>query len=100
MSTTVKTELRGAEFSKQVAADFATDLNRRDFDPAAFAWAIRREHRTIQQTTFKVLVELLHQWSQDYDNNNYDLRNEDAVKGSARIMNTVGGKDNLPARYI
>ena len=93
-------ELDGQEIAKQIAGELTTAANRMDFDPKTFADAVRREHRSIQQSVFTAVVALLDGWAQDADTGNYDLRNEDTVKASLRIMNAVGGTDGLGVRHI
>ena len=89
-------ELDGKEIAQKIASELTDAANRMDFDPKAFASAVRREHRSIQQS----VVALLDGWAQDADTNNFDLRNEDTVKACQRIMNAVGGTVGLGVRRI
>lgn len=93
-------ELDGQAIAKKIAGELTDAANRMDFDPKAFADAVRREHRSIQQSVFIAVVALLDGWARDADTNNFDLRNEDTVKASLRLMNAVGGTDGLGVRRI
>ena len=93
-------ELDGKEIAQKIASELTDAANRMDFDPKAFASAVRREHRSIQQSVFTAVVALLDGWAQDADTNNFDLRNEDTVKACQRIMNAVGGTVGLGVRRI
>jgi len=93
-------ELNGQEIAKKIAGELTDAANRMDFDPKAFADAVRREHRSIQQSVFTAVVALLDGWAQDADNHNFDLRNEDTVRAAQRLMNAVGGTPGLGVRRI
>lgn len=45
-----------------------------------FATAITRQHRTLQQGSFRAMVACIKEWSDMYESGWYDLRNEDTVK--------------------
>ena len=65
-------ELDGKEIAQKIASELTDAANRMDFDPKAFASAVRREHRSIQQSVFTAVVALLDGWAQDADTNNFD----------------------------
>jgi hypothetical protein len=81
----------------KTARDFSNSVNEMSFDAQAFAQELRRDHRTIQQNTMKVIMELVRQWSDDHDSGNFDLRNEDTVKMAKDITQNV---DTIYLRYI
>jgi DNA polymerase/3'-5' exonuclease PolX len=76
--------------AKEIARELMHYLNK--FDDSRLpilAKEIRREHRTLQQTMFAFMMELMTQWSKDYDEGNYDPRNEHTVKTSKEIMDKI-----------
>ena len=81
-------------FTKQERAVYAAEafcnaVNEMSFDAARFAEQIRCSHRSLQQNTMRVVVELLKQWADDADNGNFDLRNEDTVKLAKAFLDAV-----------
>ena len=62
------------------AIEFSNAVNEMSFDAEAFAKTIRRDHRTSQENTGRVIIELLSQWSKDFETGNFDLRNQDIVE--------------------
>jgi len=55
---------------------------------------VKFEHRTNQQAIAGAVFQLIKQWSNDFDNNNFDARNEATVTLSARIVDALG--DDFP----
>lgn len=76
--------------AEQAARELVNAANVMDFDAKIFAETIRRDHRTIQQTVGRVVFELINQWADDYESENYDLRNEDIVKAAHAVRGQVG----------
>jgi hypothetical protein len=59
-----------------------------------FLTEVKFEHRTNQQAIAGVVFALIKQWANDFDNNNFDARNEATVTLSARIVDALG--DDFP----
>jgi hypothetical protein len=83
----------------KTARDFSRAVSEMSFDADAFADEIRRDHRTIQQSSARVIFTLIEKWGADFDSGNYDLRNEDTCRLCAGIMRRAGKKGFNP-RYI
>ena len=77
------------ERAKQAALNLSNAVNEMSFDAVSFAEAIRRDHRSLQQSTMRVFVELLKQWAEDANTGNFDLRNEDTVKLARDLLDGV-----------
>ena len=45
-----------------------------------------REHRTLQQSSFGLMLKVMEKWSQDYENDKFDGRNEFALKKCKDIV--------------
>ena len=60
--------------------------------------AISIEHRTNQQLIAGVVFALIKQWSNDYENKNFDLRNEATVTTSNTIVEKLG--EDFPANRL
>ena len=55
---------------------------------------VKREHRTNQQMIAGFVFQLIKQWANDFENNNFDDRNRATVTLSARIVEALG--DDFP----
>ena len=55
---------------------------------------VKREHRTNQQLIAGFVFQLIKQWSNDFDNNNFDDRNNATVTLSSKIVKALG--DDFP----
>lgn len=58
-----------------------------------FAQLLMREHRTLQQSTMRLFMTCIDEWSRQED---YDLRNEATITLSRKIMETFKDKNYLP----
>jgi len=45
-----------------------------------------REHRTLQQSSFGLMLKVMEKWAEDYENGRYDGRNEFALKQCKAIV--------------
>ena len=63
-------------------ADAVNTLGREDID---FATEMRKQHRTLQQASFKVILTMIAQWSEE---EYFDGRNEFTVKACREIVKT------------
>jgi hypothetical protein len=55
---------------------------------------VKREHRTNQQLIAGFVFQLIKQWANDFDNENFDARNQATVTLSAKIVKALG--DDFP----
>lgn len=55
-------------------------------DIAELASEIRRDHRTLQQMTFKLVATLIEQWAKDATDRNFDARNEATVQTCRKLV--------------
>ena len=55
---------------------------------------VKREHPTNQQLIAGFVFQLIKQWANDFENNNFDARNKATVTLSARIVEALG--DDFP----
>ena len=89
MTITTKTER-----AEKAAQEFSQAVNEMNFDAKAFAREIRKDHRTQQQNTMRVFMEVISQWADDAEIENFDLRNQDTVTLAKKII------DAIPSRYL
>lgn len=64
------------EKGKKMAMDFSDFVNSFSTDKEGFVEEINRTHRTLQQSMFRIIIDLIKMWSDMYENKRYDLRNE------------------------
>lgn len=92
------TDTTKAERATTAARELGNSINEMSFDIETFASAITRlEHRTVQQAMFRTFWAVIKQWAEDYDNNNYDARNEATCKACSTIVATVGDDLYFPS---
>lgn len=60
-----------------------------------FAALVLQEHRTLQQSMFRLFLGTINEWSK-LQKNQYDLRNEYTVQTSKKIMEMLGGVKGVP----
>ena len=89
MTVRCESSMSRKERSEVAAADLNRACNVMNFDYETFANEVRREHRTIQQNTARVLFKLIQRWAGDYESGNFDLRNEDTVRACKDIVENV-----------
>ena len=66
--------------SREVAKDMVDMVNNMSFSSTDFVNEVTRSHRTLQQSVFRLFMDLLKEWSEMEANGSYDLRNEKTVK--------------------
>jgi len=85
----IRIEVDTRYLSAKDAAELMTDklnaLNPGN-DIEEFVKVVNKEHRTIQQKVFKLVVALCKNWSNNFDKGYYDDRNQATVKRSKDIM--------------
>ncbi len=88
----MSTELKGREIGK----DLMRLVNRASLeDINEVVSEITGDHRTLQQSAMRELVmPILRQWAKDFDENYFDLRNEQTVK-MAKVMVTAWEKEEM-----
>ena len=81
------------EDTEKVAKQVIDFVNNYGCDYKLFAQHITRAHRTLQQSSFRLFVECILEWSKQ---DNCDLRNEATVKVCKEIVKVMGDKLYLP----
>lgn len=69
----------------QMAQELTDFLNNFSPDDKGFVNGLMREHRTLQQNTFRLMVKTMEAWAAQYDNKMYDDRNEATCRLSKKI---------------
>ena len=80
--------------SKDVIKYLIEDVGMRATGSSFFSTEVKFEHRTNQQMIAGVVFSLIKQWANDFENNNFDARNQATVTLSARIVEALG--DDFP----
>lgn len=55
--------------------------------------AMARDHRTLQQSKFRMCLSFIEQLAIAYDNGHYDLRNEAACKAASKMFKALSEVD-------
>ena len=74
--------------AKKVVKQLSDFVNAYDHQGREFVEGVMKEHRTLQQSMFRLFMECIVTWSKlsvEY----YDLRNEATVKTSKKIMDAL-----------
>ena len=79
---------------KDVIKYLIEDVGMRATGSSFFSTEVKFEHRTNQQMIAGVVFSLIKQWANDFENNNFDARNQATVTLSARIVEALG--DDFP----
>jgi len=75
--------------AKKSYQDFSNFVNGASKDDVEdFLWCLKREHRTVQQSMFRLFMQCCKQWAEEKDENYLDGRNEMAVEKSKEIIDT------------
>ena len=84
----------------QIAKDITDMVNNMTYSSTEFVDEIMTSHRTLQQNTFRLFIDLLKEWELMYIDDMYDLRNEHTVKSASIMLETLRdanhGVDNTP----
>lgn len=83
---------------KEIARELANYVNNMNHDYANFVETITREHPTLQQSSFGLMIKCIRAWAEMYDKKQYDMRNEDTCKLCHDIVEQFG--DDLYLRFI
>ena len=67
---------------KQLAQEVLDYVNTMSADHTEFIDTIMDGHRTLQQSTFGLMLETINTWAEQ---ERYDLRNEATIEGSKRV---------------
>ena len=84
--------MTGEEACKQ----FMLYLNNYGCDEKGFLEEFARTHRTLQQKTFGLMFKLVKHQAEQYKQGNFDLRNEQAGKVCARIVDEMEDQLFMP----
>jgi hypothetical protein len=74
----------------QALSDWVNEMGHCNQD---FVEAVMREHRTLQQQIFEVMLACMDAWAKE---EHFDLRNEFTVKKCQEIMNLFPGGPSVP----
>ncbi len=69
----------GMEEAKKIVEQLSSYVNNMGHNPEAFAEYVMREHRTLQQQMFRLMLVSIKKWAETKEGW-YDLRNEDTVR--------------------
>lgn len=83
------------EDSREMASQLSNFVNSFDCDIDGCVDAILEQHRTLQQSIFRLFLKTINKWSK-LDESLYDLRNECTVETSKKIMKALQGTDGVP----
>jgi hypothetical protein len=72
-----------AQQAARALTDFANWASTEEFEE--FTNELTKSHRTLQQSTFRLMVDCIKAWSDCYDEEWFDLRNEDTVRTSKHL---------------
>lgn len=83
---------------KQIAEEMCNTLNsfNNAEDRQQFVEAISRQHRSLQQQTIGLLMEVVAKFAKMRKDNDYDLRNDAATKLCNEIYEEFGDKFRMP----
>ena len=70
--------------------------NFRAANTEALVNVVATEHRTNQQLMAKNIFAIVKHWSNAYENNNYDLRNEETCLRANKMMEAIKNHIDLP----
>lgn len=74
---------------EELAEAMADSVNAMGFDNEKFAETLLKQHRTLQQSSFRSMLAAIKLWSEMADKGIYDARNEQTVKTSKKIMESL-----------
>jgi len=80
---------------KLIVSGLSKLANARSCDSDIFSEEILKEHRTIQQSIFRMFLKTIDKWAK-LPETHYDLRNEYTVLTSRKIMKELDGIDGVP----
>jgi len=80
---------------KDLVSKLSGLVNPFNFEHEKFTQAVLNEHRTLQQSIFRLFIKTISQWAK-LQENHYDLRNEYTVLTSRKIMKELEEDDGVP----
>lgn len=83
---------------KEMAEQFINFVNSFSIDKKGFVEGITSSHRTLQQSVFSLMLDCIKTWSDMYESQTYDGRNEDTCKLCNQIYHQF--KDIWFVRFI
>ena len=79
--------------AREVVEAFSYWVNSMGHNNQAFVQSVMREHRTLQQRIFEVMLACISEWA---NTEHYDLRNEFTVQKCREIMSLFPGGAKVP----
>lgn len=77
---------QGSEIAQQLSI-LVNGGSRKDRED--FIKSLVHDHPTLQQSTFRLMMEALRMWAKKYDEGHYDLRNEQTCKMAKMMLEAV-----------
>lgn len=74
-------------------SDFVNVLGGHSKEDDKFIALVLNDHRTNQQSTFRLMVKLMKAWAAQEPTGNFDQRNEATVKACAKLIASVEDKE-------
>jgi hypothetical protein len=93
MATQRDWKQESAEKAQAIVRDLSDWVNGMGHDNRVFVEALIREHRTLQQQIFELMLACIDAWAKE---EHFDLRNEFTVKKCREIMNLFPGGPAVP----
>lgn len=86
-------DLADEEYAGETLQKLIRFVNKLSCPEKVFAKLMMNEHRTLQQSTMRLFLRTIEEWSKQ---ENYDLRNEQTIKICKKIMEALGDNKSLP----
>ena len=80
--------------SKAVAEAVADLVNNMSFDSETFVDTMMTQHRTLQQSTFRLFIDTMKRWEEMGKIGLYDARNEQTVSQSKIMLDAMRASQN------
>jgi hypothetical protein len=80
---------RHKDMGELVGEALSDYVNNMSLNSKPFVNKVTTQHRTLQQSTFKLFMDCIKKWSEMDGNGFYDLRNEQTVKLSKKITESL-----------
>jgi len=95
-----KHEEKYRQIGKKMAKNFADSINSMTFEQEIIEGFVeemtKRTHRTLQQSSAKLIFALVNEWSNMYNDGHYDDRNKASLEKCNEIVRSIDLKSPLP----
>lgn len=86
-------DLADEKWAGEAVQNLTNFVNKYTCPEKVFARLMMNEHRTLQQSTMRLFMATIEEWSKQ---EHYDLRNEQTIKICKKIMEALGDERHLP----